>query len=388
MKLMTVIGTRPEAVKMAPVLRALAGERGVRSLLCVTGQHRAMLDDALAFFALRPDHDLALMEPGQALNPLLSRAVEGLDRVFAEEAPDRVLVHGDTTTALAAALAAFHRGVPVAHVEAGLRTGRPADPWPEEGNRRTIDGLADLLFAPTAEAKANLLAENVSGRILVTGNSGIDALAMVRERLRADPAAAAAAAAALPALDPGRRLIVATCHRRESFGAPLRSICAAIVRLAARGDVQIVFPLHPNPRLRAAAAALVGAEGVHLVPPLGLGAFVSLLERADLVLTDSGGVQEEAAALGRPTLVLRKTTERPEGIRAGIARIAGTGTAAIVRAAGASLDARRPRSAEPRANPYGDGKASARIAAALLGRPVAAFEPAPEPPPPLRLIAG
>lgn len=387
MRLLSVIGTRPEAVKMAPVLRALRREPGIESLVCLTGQHRDLAAPVLGLFGLSADRDLALMEPGQALNPLLGRAVDALDRLLAETAPDRVLVHGDTTTALAAALAAFHRSIPVAHVEAGLRSGSLSDPFPEEMNRRTVDLVSDLLFAPTREAADNLAAERVPGRILVTGNSGIDALRLTLARLR-DPALRSAAEASLPPLDPERRLVLVTAHRRESFGAPFRRICGALARIAARGDSEIVWPLHPNPKLAGPASRLAGSPQIHLVPPLGLAAFALLLRRADLVLTDSGGVQEEAAALGRPTLVLREATERPEGLRAGAARLVGTGAAAIVREASLLLDA--PRAAPhsgPLAPLYGDGRAARRIAAALAGRTAAAFDEAPLRPD-LRLIAG
>lgn len=374
MKLLSVFGTRPEAVKMAPVLAALDAEPHVDSRVCITGQHREMLDQALDYFRIAPDFDLRLMERGQGLNSLLARAMEGLDRIYAEAVPDRVLVHGDTTTALAATLAAFHRRIPVAHVEAGLRTGRPGDPFPEETNRRAIDMVADLLFAPTSGARSNLLAESVPGRIFVTGNSGIDALYATIQRLDRDPVLGRHVEEALPKLDAERRVVLATAHRRESFGAPFRRICAALLQLAARGDVEIVFPLHPNPNLAGPAERLKRTPGVHVVPPQGPAAFVALLRRADLVMTDSGGVQEEAAALGRPTLVLRNATEREEAVRTGTARLAGTGTGTIVRHAAALLDSPAPNRSNPAPNPFGDGRAAARIVAALLGRPVAEFD--------------
>lgn len=360
-----MFGTRPEAVKLAPVLLAMRAEPEVDSIVCVTGQHRALLDGVLDVFGITPDRDLDLMEPGQRLNQLLARAVERLDAVLGEMSPDRLIVQGDTTTALAAAVAAFHRGVPVAHVEAGLRTYAPAAPFPEELNRRTIALAADLHFAPTAAARDNLEAERLHGEVFVTGNSGIDALQLVAERLE-DDAYRSAVDAELPLAGTGR-LVLATCHRRESFGAPFAGVCAALTELGARG-FEVVLPLHPNPALQAPAReALAGRANVRLLPPLGLPAFVRLMQRADFILTDSGGVQEEAAALGKPILVLRDATERIEGVGAGAARLVGTGADAIVAAA---LD---PHPFRGRRDLYGDGRAAGRIVDALLGRPVAEF---------------
>jgi UDP-N-acetylglucosamine 2-epimerase (non-hydrolysing) len=369
MRLLSVIGTRPEAVKMAPVLRALAAEPGVESRLCVTGQHRELLDDALRFFDIAPDIDLDLMTPGQELNALFSNALHRLDAVLAETAPDRVIVQGDTTTAHAAALAAQHRGIPVAHVEAGLRT-YATHPWPEETNRRAIALLADLHLAPTRTAAANLAAERLRGNLFVTGNSGIDALHLTIARLDSEPGLRRAAEAALPRSE---RLILVTGHRRENFGTPLAATCEAVGMLARRPDVIVVWPVHPNPQVRGPiAAALGGAADVHLVPPLGLAAFVHAMRRADLILTDSGGVQEEAATLGTPALVLREATERIEGLATGIARMVGADPVRIVREAGSLLDHPPCRTPSP---VYGDGRAAARIADALLGRKVTEFEP-------------
>lgn len=367
MKLLSVLGTRPEAVKMAPVLLALKREPRLDVRLCVTGQHRALLDQVLDFFAIRPDFDLDLMEQGQGLNPLAAGAIERLDAIFGAEAPDRVIVHGDTTTALAAALAAFHRAIPVAHVEAGLRTYAASLPFPEEMNRRAIALIADMHFAPTPAAKANLRAERLSGEVIVTGNSGIDALDLVIGRIADDAGLRHRIDAQLPPLDPRKKLVLVTAHRRESVGAPFAAICAALAGLARRPDVEIVFPLHPNPALRPCAAP----AGLHLVPALDLPAFVSLMQRADLILTDSGGVQEEAAALGKPILVMRDVTERPEGIGIGAAVLVGTDPDRIVRAAEARLDGRAEPTRPSRV--YGDGRAGERIADALLGRPVEEF---------------
>ena len=373
MRLLAVIGTRPEAIKMAPLLIALRAEPAVDVRLCLTGQHRELIGPVLDLFGLAADRDLALMTPGQTLNALAGRALERLDEVYDETAPDRVLVHGDTTTALAAALAAFHRGIPVGHVEAGLRSGDLARPFPEEMNRRTVDLVSDLLFAPTARARRNLEAEEMSGAILVTGNTAVDAVEMIRERLGADRGLRAQADAALPPAPAGRKLLLVTGHRRESFGTGLRNVCAALARLARRGDLEIVYPVHLNPEVqRQVEQMLAGCANVRLLPPLGFLPMVRLMQRCDLILTDSGGIQEEAPSLGKPVLVTRDLTERPEAVDAGAARLVGTDTAGIVEAV-EDLLANDLALARAATNPYGDGKASARIVDALLGRPVAEF---------------
>jgi UDP-N-acetylglucosamine 2-epimerase (non-hydrolysing) len=352
MKLLSIVGTRPEAVKLAPILLALDGEPGIVSQVCVTGQHRELLDPVLDFFCIAPDFDLDAMRRGQGLNGLAARLIARLDTILAGVRPDRVIVQGDTSTAFAAALAAFHLGIPVAHVEAGLRTYCPAAPFPEEANRRAIALLADLHFAPTPAAKANLAAERLAGRVHVTGNSGIDALRLVLGQIGPRPPA-----------DPAKKLILVTCHRRESFGAPFAGISAALARLSARPDVELLFPRHPNPGLGPPPPR------ARSLPPLGLPEFIRLMQRADLILTDSGGVQEEAAALGTPAVILREATERPEGA----AMLAGTDPDRIVHAAEAWLDGTLPR---PEPSPvYGDGFAAARIVDGLLGRPVDEFAP-------------
>lgn len=372
MELLTVFGTRPEAVKLAPLLKTLQFDPDVQSHICVTGQHRDLTRPVLDFFSLHADFDLEVMAPQQALNPLIARLIERLDPVLARLAPDRVIVQGDTTTALAAALAAFHRGIPVAHVEAGLRTYRSSTPWPEEYNRRAIGLIADLHFAPTRGARDNLASERLNGEVFVTGNSGVDALEMVLARLDRDPELAAAVEAMLPPRVDERREVLVTAHRRESFGAPFEAICAALTALAEHPDIQILFPLHPNPRLRAAAErALGGTPRIRLLPPLPLAAFVRLLQRVHLVLTDSGGVQEEAVTLGKSVLVLRDATERPEGVETGAALRVGTDPARILHAAERLLGA--PPAPATRSQVYGDGRAAERIAAGLMGREVEEF---------------
>ena len=376
MRLLSVVGTRPEAIKMAPVLLELRDRPGIRSLLCATGQHRELLDEPLSLFGLVPDFDLDLMEHGQSLNRLASRALTALDSLLGEVKPDRLIVQGDTTTALAAALAAFHRGIPVAHVEAGLRTYAPRAPWPEETNRRAVALVADLHFAPTEAARDNLAGERLHGRVFVTGNSGIDALRLVAERLDTEPELRRSAEAVLRAPAANRKLILVTLHRRESRGAAMRGIWEALARITGRGDVEIAFPLHPDPGTAGAARkALAGLERLHLLPPLGLAAFVALMRRADLVLTDSGGVQEEAVALGRPVLVARDATERGEAVAAGAARLIGTDGERISRELAALLDG--PPLFALRPDLFGDGRAASRIVAGLLGDPVAEFASSP-----------
>ncbi|MDI4666235.1 UDP-N-acetylglucosamine 2-epimerase (non-hydrolyzing) [Xanthobacter autotrophicus] len=382
MRILSIFGTRPEAIKMAPLVRTLAGAPEIASLVCVTGQHREMLDPVLRLFDIRPDFDLGLMAHNQGLNGLAAGALSGLDAVLAQVRPDRVLVHGDTTTAMAAALAAFHRRIPVGHVEAGLRTYDLAQPFPEEMNRRVVDLVSDLLFAPTARAGANLAAERLAGRVLVTGNTVIDALEATQVRLAAEPELASALDRALPALDPRKRILLVTGHRRENFGDGFRSICAALAEIARRRDVEIVYPVHLNPNVRGPVTEeLAGRANIHLVPPLDYLPFQRLLQRAHLVLTDSGGVQEEAPALGKPVLVMREVTERPEAVEAGTVELVGTSRAAIVAAVTRLLDDPDAYAAYAgRINPYGDGQACRRILDGLCGRPVDEFAPLPFPP--------
>ncbi|SAK49954.1 UDP-N-acetylglucosamine 2-epimerase [Caballeronia temeraria] len=375
--ILSIFGTRPEAIKMAPLVKALEAEPDVRSIVCVTGQHRSMLQQVLDLFDITPHHDLAIMSENQSLNGLASRIIASVDDVITAEQPDRVLVHGDTTTATAAALAAFHRQVPVAHVEAGLRTGDMSKPWPEEMNRRVVDVVSDLMFAPTPRSHANLAVETLQGRAFITGNTVIDALQSVTKRIDANDALRRTLDARFPFLDHSKHLVLVTGHRRESFGRGLRDICAALARLARRTDVQIVYPVHLNPNVRATViSALGGAQNVFLIEPQDYLGFVRLLQRATVVLTDSGGVQEEAPALGKPVLVMRDVTERPEAIDAGTAVLVGTDSEAIAASVHLLLDDANARAAfSRRVNPYGDGRASARIVAALAGRPFEEFRP-------------
>ena len=364
-KVMVVFGTRPEAIKMAPVVAALQATPGIEPRIVVTAQHRQMLDQVLALFGIRPHHDLDLMAPGQSLPALFGRILEGMAGVLEHERPDLVLVHGDTSTTLASALAAYYARIPVGHVEAGLRTGNLYSPWPEEANRRLVAPLAALHFAPTETSRANLGAEGVREGVHVTGNTVIDALLDVVARIDADPALAATLDAQVPTFAPGRRIVLVTGHRRENFGAGFEQMCRALRALAERGDTEVVYPVHLNPNVQEPVHRILdGVAGVHLVPPLDYLPFVRLMSRAYLILTDSGGIQEEAPSLGKPVLVMRDTTERPEAVHAGTVRLVGTDTGTIVAEASALLDDPARWEAMSRAhNPYGDGHAATRIAA-------------------------
>lgn len=369
MRVLTIFGTRPEAIKLAPVVQALAATPGVTPVLCVTGQHRQMLDQVLGVFGLVPDHDLDIMRPGQDLTHVTTAVLNGLGAVLDQVRPDWVIVQGDTTTAMAAALAAFYRHARVAHVEAGLRTGNILSPWPEEMNRKLVSQIATLHFPPTEAAAQNLRREAIpEGRLLVTGNTVIDALRWVAARLDSDPVHAAQLARDFAWLDPARRLILVTGHRRENFEGGLARTCRALATLARRGDVQIVYPVHLNPRVQETAQAILAdSPAVHLIPPQDYLPFVHLMRHAHLIVTDSGGVQEEAPGLGKPVLVTRDTTERPEAIAAGTAALVGTSEAALVDAATRLLDdpAAHAAMAEAR-NPFGDGAAAPRIVARIL----------------------
>ena len=360
---------------MAPVIKELDRREGVQSVICVTGQHRGMLDQVLTLFDIRPDHDLDVMEPNQTLNGLVSRVLIGLDRILQEVQPDYVLVHGDTTTAMAASLAARHRNVKVGHVEAGLRTYDLAKPWPEEINRRIIDIAAEKLFAPTRKSADNLAAERLGGEIVITGNTVIDALHEITGRIEREESIKIQLARRFSFLDPSRRLLLVTGHRRESFGDGFLNICQALVSLARRDDLQIVYPVHLNPNVSGPVRRLLSAQpNIHLIDPQDYLCFLYLMNRAAIILTDSGGVQEEAPSLGKPVLVMRDVTERPEAVAAGVVRLVGTSADRIVKETTRLLDDAALYSSFARImNPYGDGKASQRIVASLLDEPVATF---------------
>ena len=362
--ILSVFGTRPEAIKMFPVVQALQATPGVIARVCVTAQHREMLDQVLKIARIAPDIDLDVMQANQSLDALLARLVTGLGATFDTEKPDRILVHGDTLTTMAATLAAYFRKIPVGHVEAGLRSGNIYHPWPEEVNRKVAGAVADLHFAPTETAAAALRAENVpADRIHVTGNTVIDALLATKARIDKD-ASLAIGLNPLVARFAGKRIVAVTSHRRENFGDGMKAIADAIAAIAERPNVAVVFPVHPNPHVRSYMEPVLGGlPNVALIDPLDYPHFVRLLAISDLVLTDSGGVQEEAPAFGKPVLVMRETTERPEGIAAGTARLVGTDKARIVSEIFRLLDDNDAYSAMARAhNPFADGTAAKQIA--------------------------
>lgn len=378
-RILTVFGTRPEAIKMAPVVGALAACDDFEARVCVTSQHREMLDQVLRLFEIEPDYDLNIMRESQGLTGITSRVLEGLETVFDDWRPDHVLVHGDTTTTFAASLAAFYQKIPSAHVEAGLRTGDIYSPWPEEMNRRLTGSIADLHFAPTERARENLLKENVAeDQIFVTGNTVIDALLETQERLSGDSAIARGFNEQFSYLG-DKRLVLVTGHRRENFGEGLRNVCQALADLASRGDVTILYPVHLNPNVQGPVHELLGdLQDVHLIEPVDYLPFVYLMNRADLIITDSGGVQEEAPALGKPVLVTRNTTERPEAVDAGTVLLVGTDRDETVGQATKLLDNpiwyERMSKAH---NPYGDGQAAQRIISFLRARAGFCDMPAP-----------
>ena len=358
-----ILGTRPEAIKLFPVIAALREEAGLRVTVIATGQHREMLDQVLAMADIVPDHDLAVMQPGQTLDALTARLVTGIGSVLDSEKPDRVVVQGDTATAMCGALAAYYRQIPVAHVEAGLRSYNIYHPWPEEVNRKMVGAIADMHFAPTETAAQALRNEAVDpASIYVTGNSVIDALHLTHARVAAEPDLVQAIQ---PVLDrhAGKRIILITTHRRENFGAGLDHILDAVTELAQLPDVACILPMHLNPNVRPfVEERLSSIESVSLVEPLDYPSFTWLLWHSYLVLTDSGGVQEEAPAFGKPVLVMRETTERPEGIDAGTARLVGTDRAKILAETHALLKDQAAYQAVARAsNPFGDGAAAGRI---------------------------
>jgi UDP-N-acetylglucosamine 2-epimerase (non-hydrolysing) len=377
MKIAVIFGTRPEAIKLAPVVLLLRQTAGVDCRVCVTGQHRQMLDQVLEVFAITPDVDLALMEPNQTLTRLTARALEAIGRYLQDDRPDLVMVQGDTTTVFCAALAAFYQRIPVAHVEAGLRTWNLQAPWPEEANRVLASRLTALHFAPTETARQNLQREGIdAATVHVTGNTVIDALLLAIAKVRSNPPAIPELPASLQpatAAQPRSRMVLITGHRRENFGDGFESICRAIAALALRfPDVQFVYPVHLNPNVREPVERILGAArsttaNIHLIAPQSYLPFVGLLSRAHLILTDSGGVQEEAPSLGKPVLVMRDTTERPEAVEAGTVRLVGTNEATIVAEVARLLTDSVAYAAMARAhNPYGDGQSADRIVRACL----------------------
>lgn len=368
-KIISVFGTRPEAIKMAPVISALKLSGAIESKVCVTGQQRQMLDQVLDLFAIRPEYDLNMMKSGQSLTDITVGALNGLKDVFDVEKPDIVLVHGDTSTTFAASLAAYYQKIPVGHVEAGLRTGNIYSPWPEEVNRKLTGAIAKFHFAPTDTARTNLLRENIAAEdITVTGNTVIDALLSVVGKLDTNIAIRQTLDDQFSFLDPTRRLILVTGHRRENFGAGFENICRALQELAAIEGTEVVYPVHMNPNVQAPVQKILGNHPrVHLIPPLDYLPFVYLMMRSYLILTDSGGVQEEAPSLGKPVLVMRDTTERPEAVEAGTVRLVGTNSQKIVAEARLLLESEEEYQIMSRAhNPYGDGAAAQRIVGRLL----------------------
>lgn len=369
MKVLSVFGTRPEAIKMAPLVKALMHDAHFDAKVCVTAQHRQMLDQVLSLFNIHPDFDLDLMRPDQSLSELTAHILCSMATVFSQWRPDIVLVHGDTSTTLAAAQAAYYAKIAVGHVEAGLRTGDKYAPWPEEMNRRLTGALADLHFAPTQKARENLLREGIDLKLVyVTGNTVIDALLEIETRIKTNVALQNQLASHFPFLDPSKRLLLVTGHRRENFGNGFEHICQALATIAKRDDVQIIYPVHLNPHVQEPVRRLLAdIPHVSLIPPQEYLPFIYLMHRCTLVLTDSGGIQEEAPALGKPVLVMRDTTERPEAIEAGTAKLVGTDRRYIVEEVFRLLDDPKAyRGMAGASNPYGDGMAAQRIIKILV----------------------
>lgn len=369
-KVLTVFGTRPEAIKMAPLVHKLAAAEGLDAKVCVTAQHREMLDQVLELFEIKPDYDLNIMKPGQDLYDVTTNILSGLKPVLAEFKPDVVLVHGDTTTTFSASLASFYQQIKVGHVEAGLRTGNIYSPWPEEANRKLTGSLTNFHFAPTSLSESNLLKENVlPSSITVTGNTVIDALLWVKNKLETDSQLQTQFAKKFDFLDTSKKLILVTGHRRESFGGGFERICAALAEIAEqREDVQIVYPMHLNPNVREPVNRLLSKhKNIILIEPQDYLPFVYLMNQSYLIITDSGGVQEEAPSLGKPVLVMRDTTERPEAVEAGTVRLVGTDVQKITENTFELLNDAAVYEDMARAhNPYGDGEACQRIVNTLL----------------------
>ena len=369
LKTLCVFGTRPEAIKMAPLALQLAADDRFDAKVCVTGQHREMLDQVLELFELKPDYDLNIMKPGQDLTDVTAGILAGLKPVLAEFMPDVVLVHGDTATTFAASLAAYYQQIAVAHVEAGLRTGNIYSPWPEEGNRKLTAALATLHFAPTATSKQNLLKEGVSEiSIKVTGNTVIDALLDVVKKLEINDELEKQFGEQFSFLNSSKKLILVTGHRRESFGGGFDRICQALVDTAKEyPDIEVLYPVHLNPNVREPVNRLLqGINNVHLIEPLDYLPFVYLMNRSHIILTDSGGIQEEAPSLGKPVMVMRDTTERPEAVEAGTVKLVGTEVTAIFDNLKLLLSDNKAYEMSRAHNPYGDGRACGRIRESLL----------------------
>lgn len=369
MKILTVFGTRPEAIKMAPLVQQLNAHPDIDAKVCVTAQHREMLDQVLELFEIKPDYDLNIMKPGQTLTDITGNILKGMESVLQECKPDAVLVHGDTTTTLATTLAAFYQQIPVGHVEAGLRTGNLYSPWPEEGNRKLAGAVAHWHFAPTVQSQNNLLSEGVKEEcILVTGNTVIDALLEVKEKLEQNENLQSQFANQFSFLN-NDKVILVTGHRRESFGDGFERICEALAQAAKQfPNAQIVYPVHLNPNVREPVNRILsGITNIHLIEPQDYLPFVWLMNRSDIILTDSGGIQEEAPSLGKPVLVMRDTTERPEAVAAGTVKLVGTDTDTITNAIAELLTNELAYETMSKAhNPYGDGQASQRIVNQLL----------------------
>lgn len=374
MKVLTVFGTRPEAIKMAPLALQLAEDTRFEAKVCVTAQHREMLDQVLQLFNLQPDYDLNIMKPGQDLSDITTGILQGLKTVLAEFKPDMVLVHGDTATTFATALAAYYQQIPVGHIEAGLRTGNMYSPWPEEGNRCLTGAITTLHFAPTSASRQNLLAEGVKdSTIVVTGNTVIDALLQVKEKIENDTDLVAELAQRFDFLDSTKKLILVTGHRRESFGGGFERICQALVQTAEQHpEVQIVYPVHLNPNVQEPVNRLLRqSPSIHLIEPQDYLPFVYLMNKAHIILTDSGGIQEEAPSLGKPVLVMRDTTERPEAVEAGTVKLVGTHIDQITQELTRLLtDGTAYERMSQAHNPYGDGLACQRIRDFLIDNSV------------------
>ncbi|MCG9595323.1 UDP-N-acetylglucosamine 2-epimerase (non-hydrolyzing) [Vibrio sp. Isolate25] len=365
-KVLITFGTRPEAIKMAPLVHQMKGDARFETKVCVTGQHREMLHQVLELFHVEPDYDLDIMEPGQTLTTVTTKILTGMERVLSEFKPDVVLVHGDTATTLGATLASYYQQIQVGHVEAGLRTGNIYSPWPEEGNRKLTGCLTNFHFAPTKTSRQNLVDENVADTdIHVTGNTVIDALFMIRDKIENDSDLRATLDSVFPMLEADKKLILVTGHRRESFGGGFERICQALSDTAKRHpDCQILYPVHLNPNVQEPVNRLLkNIPNIHLVEPQQYLPFVYLMNKAHIILTDSGGIQEEAPSLGKPVLVMRDTTERPEAVEAGTVKLVGTDSGLICRELTQLLtDKTAYESMSQAHNPYGDGLACQRIA--------------------------